>query len=126
MSSDYQALCLNHDPAIVVEGEWRSAAEAVAAVKARTDERLRSHQTCDLLVGRYSYPLVEVCCPGGNHTGLLHTNEQWIDASWLRLLHAAYRSQDAEVLDKAQRVGACWTAVRVGRLADQLGVGRQP
>jgi hypothetical protein len=95
VSSDYHVLCMNHDPAIMVAEEWHRPADALAAVKDREiGGPLAEHAHCDLLVGRYSAALVEVCCPGGNHaTGRkrMHINEQWIDVDWLRLLYQAHR-----------------------------------
>lgn len=62
MSSVYRILCLNHDPALEVGDDgWRSAQEALAAVADR--EAAPGYPRCDLMVGRYSYPLVEVCWP---------------------------------------------------------------
>lgn len=122
MSSDYHALCVSHDPAIVIDGGWRQPEQALAAVARRQEhEALRVHAACDLLIGRYSYPLIEVCCPGGNHPPLLHPAERWVDADWLRLLHYAYLSKDAEMLAAAQSL-QCWSAMRVGRLRVELGV----
>ncbi|MCW6003884.1 hypothetical protein K1W54_04710 [Micromonospora sp. CPCC 205371] len=126
MSSDYHVLCVNHDPAIVVPDEWAHAYEAVEAVKdRRRDGPLREHQRCDLLIGRYSAALVEVCCPGGNHTAgrkRMHANEQWVDVDWLRLLYVAHRSADPLLAEAVEPLGDCWTPSRVSRLYLALGI----
>lgn len=131
MSSDYKILCLSHNPAIVIEGDWHSSRDGhiiALAVAANPvgHEATRQHAHCDLLVGRYSYPLVEVACPPSRpgdtkHSGF-HREAKWIDASWLRLLAAAYASTDNAVLQAAQRVSGCWSADRVNRLRYELGL----
>lgn len=125
MSSDYRVLCMSHDPAIVIDHEWPEAAAAIAAVRDRIPgEPLADHMHCDLLVGRYSAALVEVCCPGGEHAEgriRMHVNARWIDVDWLGLLHRAYASDDASVRDAAGSLSDCWTAARVARLRSQVG-----
>lgn len=127
MSSDYHLLCMNHDPAIVIDHEWATPAEAVAALKARShDGPLGAHRTCDLLIGRYSAALVEVCCPGGHHVHgriRMHISERWADRDWLRLLYHAYASRDPAIAAAAGELGDCWPRERVLKLRDELGVG---
>ncbi|MEU5939391.1 hypothetical protein ABZ807_09390 [Micromonospora sp. NPDC047548] len=133
MSSNYHILCMNHDPAIVVDGGWTQPAVAITEARQHANEQLRHHQNCDLLVGRYSYPLIEVCCPGGEHNGVSHSQPEWVDADWLRLLYAAYRSQGREpepaVARAVQHLArGCWGVGRVHRLRVELGIedGGQP
>lgn len=125
MSSNYHVLCLAHDPAIIIDGGWNKPTEALHAVAHREDdEALQRHLTCDLVVGRYSYPLIEAACPPGRcPTGGYHADEVWTDVTWLRLLAAAHRSGDAAVLTAANGV-RCWTAERVHRMRDQIGEHR--
>lgn len=87
MSSTYRFLCLSHDPALTVDGwESRSKDEAVGLAERRDNaEQLAGHRGCRLVVGRFSYPLVEVYEP---------RTRQWADADLLRLIAA---SRDAGV-----------------------------
>lgn len=126
MSSDFDILCLSHDPAIVIGSDWpytRSPNDALyAAANPGEYEHLREHTNCDLLVGRYSAPLIEVACPGtrphcpGHHR---YDYGNWTDRSWLKLLHAAYtRGDDLTRID----IRPCWTKQRVLRLGRELGI----
>jgi hypothetical protein len=139
MSSTYRILCLNHDPAIDIGGEWhssqdgRSAAAAIAldpagAVDAAGNAITDGHAGCDLVVGRYSYPLVEVCCPQGRHPGLYHPRPQWVDADWLRLLWHAQQAPEESSLRRAASGSAmaCWTPDRLGKLRNELGIDAAP
>lgn len=124
MSSQYRIICLSHDPGIEVDGpeEWYQAEPAIAACAARSGPAA-DHPRCDLVIGRYSYPLVEVCCPGmstdmpyPHPTGRYHRGPMWIDSMWLRLLIVA----PAEVREAAQLGSTCWTHERVQRLRPLL------
>lgn len=113
MSSRYQAICLNHTPALPVGDDWTSPAEALAAIENRTGD-LGEHINCDLLIGRYSYPLIEVCCPPHQP----HAEPRWIDAAWLRLaLAAGTVRHDAPAVDDAierlANVARCWRPERI-------------
>src|SRR5581483_9439210 len=104
MSSNYVLICASHDPAVEIHDTdvFASPNDALAAANARTGyEFLTPHQNCDLLVGRFNYPLTQVACPGsiwrefppgtrcpGYHR---HDIDTWTDAGWLRLLHIAYQ-----------------------------------
>ena len=120
MSSQYRILCLSHDPAIIFgPDDWYSPEPALAAVANRDHPATRQHADCDLLVGRYSYPLVEICCPrstpiGSFHRGC-HSDDRWLDADWLRLLASA--GNQAQNL----RPG-CWTYETARRLRFELGI----
>jgi len=121
MSSVYRLLCLSHDPAIPVEHpEWPSFQPALAAAKDRTLVPTE-HKTCDLLIGQYSYPLIEVCCPASRSMGTAHpgchSDDRWIDAGWLRLLALA----DPAAVGAA-RVPDCWTRDVALRLRYELGL----
>lgn len=127
MSSTYRVLCISHDPAIIVESielqsgaDGRLVLEGLLAARPR-DERLEQHRHCELLGGRYSSPLVEVCCPPRDthpHSG------HWIDAEWLRLLAAAYVARShPSIAEALKKIGRCWSEERVLRLRAELGVG---
>lgn len=114
---------MSHDPALVVmDYEWPDAASALSALS--DPAGISPHGTCELVIGRYSYPLVEVCCPRfiGRSNSVLHIGahphkDGWIDASWLRL--AVLAGQD--VAWRANLPG-CWTYERAKRLRLELGV----
>lgn len=128
MSSIYQLLCLSHDPAISVgveyatEGEWRSAEPALEAVRTRSGVAAQ-HVNCDLLVGRYSSPLVKVCCPRSASASArvcawYHPHSDlWVDAGWLRLLALSTEEQRK----RAQHTG-CWRWETAHRLRIELGL----
>lgn len=113
MSSVYRILCLSHDPAIAFGGveergvEWNAPEPALEAIRYRNNGAAEAHPHCDLIVGRYSAPLIEVCCPAGRsndpHHGSSHRGDLWIDASWLRLLALAKPEHVT-----AARLRSCW------------------
>jgi hypothetical protein len=130
VSSNYQLICVSHDPAIVFgpeygsRGQWSDPVPALAAEAERNDT---AHAGCDLLVGRFSYPLIEVCCPRtrprtrqstGLHGPIYHPNtDEWIDADWLRLLAVSTPEQRATVSRTE-----CWTWEVAWRLRHELGL----
>lgn len=128
MSSTYRVLCLSHDPAIVAaDGDWNRPEFAEAAIR----EGIEGHETCDLLLGRYSYPLVEVGCPANpkRDDGLAcgwHSRTQWVDRGWLQLLYLAQHEPSGKLLAgvKDQTRFRCWTPQRLHRIADDLDVTR--
>lgn len=122
MSSDYEAFCLSHDPALGMERGRSTAEDAVEYGRL-------SHPKCDLLIGRYSGALVEVGCPSSpmgendvRHPGYHPHHIVWVEAGWLRLALAALDGQDgaAEVsaLDRAvaEVTRLCWRPQRIARL----------
>lgn len=128
MSSDYRILCMNHDPAIVIDHDWNTAAEAIAvACDPASHELIAPHAKCDLLVGRYSYPLVEICCPprkvDGPHATYVHAEPKWLAVEWLKILIAAKAAdQTPRLKDAIYRAQMCWTHARVERLRSELRV----
>jgi len=131
VSSTYKLLCLNHDPAIATEGPgWQDPEPAIAAAcePAMHDWLAEDHGKCDLLVGRYSYPLIEVCCPdrGGNTTHGRHSSARWIDRDWLVLLYVATTDPAgprlAGAVEALRRTAPCWTHERLERLRPHLGI----
>jgi len=127
VSSIYRVLCLSHDPAIAADTEYSSRADAEAAVR----NGVPDHSTCDLMIGRYSYPLVELGCPGnvpGDHqpgarTCFHHRDARWIGVEWVRLL--AYAQQQPEGSPLRQATAdvhfACFPPERLHRLRLELG-----
>lgn len=125
MSSYYDAICLSHDPAIVMghdESSWDAAIE-----RGRLE-----HPRCDLLVGRWSGALVEVGCPGMSpdadvcqrHGGGWHRDLVIADA---RLLHVAavvaqHAENDVALEAAARQLRMCWTPERLCRISAALGV----
>lgn len=122
MSSDYYLLCLSHDPAIVISGDDLGLA-VVTALRDREHPDLGRHRDCDIIAGRYSYPLIEVGCygsqlPGWTACNLTHSILTWTDADWLRLLIAsAGKVDDAVLRPFATR---CWPLDRIRRLQTEL------
>jgi hypothetical protein len=123
VSSTYHILCLSHDPAIIVSGgEYNNAAEAVE--RAGNPDRfvdMAEHEGCDLLVGRYSYPLVEVGCPPRENsaTGCMHLHAQWISIEWVRLLAASLDAESEPLhaaVEELTRHARCWSRQRIQRL----------
>ncbi|MEU4224334.1 hypothetical protein AB0F17_08575 [Nonomuraea sp. NPDC026600] len=126
MSSIYRILCLSHDPAITVEAEYDRPETAAAAITAGVD----GHARCDLLIGRYSYPLIEVGCPPttgpqriGQHRCYPHSAPEWVDVAWLRILAAVHQSgtERMRALARESRLG-CWSWERLRRLRDELSI----
>ncbi|CAM5625581.1 hypothetical protein STENM36S_03965 [Streptomyces tendae] len=123
MSSSYHVLCLSHDPTIIA-GEYGHRPEpALEAIAAGID----GHARCDLVVGRYSYPLVEVGCPASRDQpaklGCCHGGPVWLDRDWLRLLTAGYQTTDPLVEAAVKKVSSlCWPWERLRRLRMELDV----
>lgn len=134
MSSTYRALCLSHDPAIVIGGPdegWQSGENGIGimqdALQFPADcELLAGHEQCELLGGRFSSPLIEVYCSGRTSSGLWHrlphNRGQWIDVEWLRLLATAHASSDELMSNIAMGMPECWSRTRLWRLRELLGL----
>jgi hypothetical protein len=130
MSSTYRILCLSHDPAIATEDEFSTAGDAERAVADGVD----GHPGCDLLIGRYSYPLVEVGCPPttierpGRHRCSIHASTVWADVAWLRVLAAVYQAGDERLQALAVESSLThptlrhWPWERLRRLRGELGI----
>lgn len=125
MSGNYRTICLNHNPALILlDAEWGSpegAADALAAVLDRDpDGYLSDHAACDLLIGRWSGGLIQLCCPRRDMHGWMHRDPEWVEVGWLRLAHAALLA--GVHLEPKYRIPACWTDDRIRRLAPLLEV----
>lgn len=126
MSSTYRILCLSHDPAIAIDREWDSPNDAIAhAADPRSHEVVSDHAGCDLLVGRYSYPLIELACPPRDISTVRcgHRREVWIDIEWIRLLAVALDIENPalqKAVEGVVRPYRCWTRQRVQRLRSVL------
>ena len=113
MSSIYRAICLSHTPAIALDKEWHSGHDGRSAIYgAIKSQFIEGHTECDLLMGRYSYPLVEIGCPGAPHCRN-HHGPIWIHPDWLRLLSRAI-SWNLEIPYTLTR--SCWTLDRLKKI----------
>ncbi|MFI6296823.1 hypothetical protein ACIBEJ_34900 [Nonomuraea sp. NPDC050790] len=125
MSSTYRIPCISHDPALVA-GEYDTPDAAERAIRDGIDD----HPQCDLLIGRYSYPLIEVGCPpttgpdrSGRHPCLPHSATEWVDVAWLRILATVHHSGDDQMQALARDSHlAHWPLERLRRLRDQLSL----
>lgn len=121
MSSRYSAICLSHDPGLTIGPDLTYQ----QAQQLNGRDRLGDHQACDIVIGRWSGGLIEVACPGLELPGPTacarrHSGIEWIDADWLRLLHAARPVVDGDLLGR--HTFRCWTPDRLNRLRDELGL----
>lgn len=128
MSSFYRLLCLNHDPVIPGEGQIDQEREILSIARTGASD----HAACDVLIGRYYYGLVAVCCPGthgrgdpgGRACGLGdHQKERWAEREWIELLAHAYhdgRGVPPALIKTFER--SCWTRTRMARLGPLLGI----
>jgi len=90
------------------------------------------HPGCDLLIGAYSYPLVEIGCPdrSAGHPGGYHPHEtKWVDATWIKLLALAQRapegSPERQLANRPPMPG-CWRPERLYRLRYELDLPNEP
>lgn len=126
MSSVYRVLCLSHDPAVITEAEYGRPETAAAAINAGVE----GHPNCDLLIGRYSYPLIEVGCPpsarperSGQHRCYPHSMTEWVDVAWLRILAAVHQSGTEHMRNLAGETRlAHWSWERLRRLRNELSI----
>lgn len=130
MSSQYKILCLSHDPTIeVTTPEWYRPEQAEEAIRAGVE----GHENCDLMLGRYSYPLIELGCPStipsqsrtGAHKCYGHRHTQWIGVEWAALLSYAQQQPDGSAMrGVASAVKLqCFSPERLRRLRMELGYG---
>jgi len=122
VSSTYSAFCLAHNPALQI-GPDLTCDEANNLT---SRDRLGGHQDCDIVIGRFSYPLLEVACPGSQLPGPTgckgsHRSIEWVDVTWLRLLAAAAPLVPADIHERITARG-CWPLDRLHRLRNELGI----
>ncbi len=110
MSSTYRILCLSHDPAIDTGIEWSAGTDNHAASQRAAETPVPGHESCDLVVGQYSYPLLAVSDSRKPHA-------QWVTIEWLRLLYAAQGSVSGRAVEVLSRA---WPHERLKRLRDEL------
>lgn len=129
MSSSYNILCLSHDPAIIVEPEYRTPGEAETALRQGVDFEVPiGHPNCDLMIGRWSGSLIEVGCPPGQRRPgqrccTHHSTTEWVGVAWLRILAAVHHYGD--VRTKALTGDSHlrhWHPERLCRLRHLLGI----
>lgn len=130
MSSTYYVLCLSHDPAITVNDPgYNRPEDAEEAIR----DGVTGHEQCDLMIGRYSYPLVELGCPSTrgrstpprpNGIACCHGSTDWTDRDWLWILAAAYQSSDPAMMAAVERghQRQCLPWERLRRLRVELGI----
>lgn len=95
----------------------------------RGHEALRNHPDCDIMAGRFSYPLIELGCFGMDideyrRGCYYHRNVIWADYKWLKLLcYASLHTDDDNVAKAVADLGRlCWTPQRMYRLRTELQV----
>lgn len=133
MSSIYRLICMNHDPALVLDdidfGSADSVLLALTVAEGPVIEMIERHAKCDLVVGRWSGALIEVACPGinvpashrGAHGKAYGLTDNWTDVGWLQLLGRLHA--DAPEL-AGVRLPSCWPHDRAVRLAELIEQGR--
>jgi hypothetical protein len=86
VSSQYRLICVSHNPAIVQhEPEWHSGSggrQVVERLLAFDAPPIVGHESCKVVAGAFSYPLVDVYLPPEYE----RSNGEWIDACWLKAL----------------------------------------
>lgn len=129
MSSNYRAICTSHTPALVIDHDYTYD----EANNLTTRDSLGDHTDCDVVIGRYSYPLVEAAClgrqlPGPSGCKGYHAGPHWVDVAWLRLLTAATTAPNTvdPALLRTISTHGCWTPERMTSLRAELGMPEPP
>lgn len=118
MSSNYKVLCLSHVTALVVTETHNDPEEAISWAT-RAVAVGGAHEGCDLVIGRYSYPLVELICPGCRNGGM-HVKPARIDADVARLVLHCYGHKEKATYQLAAKAGRCWPPARLEKLRPEL------
>lgn len=119
MSSVYRLMCLSHIPVIgVVDREWESGNNGFAASEQallKKDYGDFHTDKCDIVIGRFSYPLIEV-----GYIQKYNPNKvEWIDHDYIvAIFHAALSTQQP-VLAKLNKL-EFWTADRLASISTEL------
>ena len=125
MSSTYRILCLSHDPAVDLAPEWDSPEPLQWALDTRDPEALDGHAACDLVGGRFSYPLIQVYCPAMTdlsriaHGAVYHFRGEWTRVEWLHLAYAVQRLNPPG-FERILGDVRCWPAARLARLRNHF------
>jgi len=130
VSSTYRAICMSHDPASEIDldgihhGNVNLLDTALLLVTAAVRKQ---HPGCELLIGRYSYSLVEVSCPPSRSDKrtcpVFHSEPNSVSLDWLRLLYHARQVPATKPLSEALASfdRTCWGPRRVERLMRLVG-----
>lgn len=110
MSSTYRPICLSHNPAIELDIAWHSGNNGLIVGEQLTREGFSSHPDCDIILGKYSYPLIEVGCIGHRNKTFSHEDTKWIDAEWIALLIKARKNN---IQLPYPIMTGCWNPERV-------------
>lgn len=113
MSSNYYLLCMNHNPALVIDVDSQSiditsglveSMRQGALLPGNSYDHLLVHKECHLMIGRYSYPLIELGCLEGMAHG--HSGIKWIDRDVLRVM--LYLDDKFGVTEEVHRLLQPW------------------
>jgi len=119
VTGDYWPICLSHDPGLELD-HVGDRDEAAAVAQAKIMASAGPHRGCDLVLARYSNPLVEVAClpgaPTGTRHAAWHAAPEWVDVGWLQLLSWAQHHDVAVDEQLTLSVGLCWPPTRLDRL----------
>jgi hypothetical protein len=83
VSSTYKPICLSHTPPLVIDEELSQRPDPLALKKPT------GHGGCDIAIGRFSYPIIEVWLPD---------REEAIDVAWIRKYPALAKAIIEETL----------------------------
>ena len=131
MSSTYRGICLNHLPALEFPEDslFQNLGELIEVwqIGARSERgmtgqyEIHSHARCDVMFGRYSYPLIEVYCPPNVAHG--HAQPLSMSANDLRSVFADLNGPKGPLRRAALKwAGAapCWSLKRLRALEPLL------
>lgn len=113
MSSTWYIYCLGHNPATQITGH-----SAASLAVDRIVEGFEDHPHCDFVIIRVSGGPVEVGCSGKTDV-CSHTEPEWVDVDWLKLLRYfdVIEDDDLELARLRNRhTMKHWTPERLHRL----------
>lgn len=115
MSSTYNAICLSHTPPLEV-CDWQANTPEEALHVAQD-----LHSECDVMVGRYSYPLIAVGCPRVEAHGIYHGKDiKWMDTEWLLVASLAVEVEGFNMLKALEELPGCFSISTLGKLRPLL------
>lgn len=117
MSSSYYLYCVSHNPA-----SWITELGHPETIS-RPDDLNETHPHCDFVIVQVSGAPIKFGCPGyGNCPCGGHSNIEWINIDWLRLLDFFEpddcRSEVQELLKRS--TFSCWSFERLKNLRIQM------